>query len=241
MRHFNKIVIGILSLSLTVFMLAGCTAEEEEEPSPPDDVTQEQEESQAQAELAEIQDRYDELSVKYDNLESELAAAEAEYSDLSAEYDELSSDYDSLNAQYSQLSTNYSDLSAKYDALTQEPEPIDMKVLEQVIFDTINQNRVENRLPEIVWSDGLYWWSLEHSNKMALSRQLEYASVSYYQAIFRAAGYHTAEDIANAAMIVWKNSLQYETNFLQNNAKYGAVAVAKSGEVFFITFFAHYL
>jgi hypothetical protein len=46
--------------------------------------------------------------------------------------------------------------------------------------------------------------------------------------------------MANAAFTVWKNRQGYERSFLSVGANYGAVAVYKSGEIFYITYVADY-
>jgi len=233
MKYSNKLLLGFLSLGMTIFLLVGCTAESEEEQSQPE------QESQAEIELQILQEKYDELSSDYNDIKSELEIIQAAYDNLSTKNNELNTKYDDLNAKYNELSTKYDNLKASYDALTQEPEVIKEEDLEQAIFALINLERQELGLPLIEWSDGLYWYATKHSDDMAEKKRLEYSGYSYWQDIFRAAGYKTVDEIADAAMIVWKDSLQYAVNFLSKGAQFGAVGVTKSGEIFYITFFAH--
>jgi hypothetical protein len=44
--------------------------------------------------------------------------------------------------------------------------------------------------------------------------------------------------MANAALMIWKTSRQYEENILNKHADYGTVAVYKSEEVYYITYIA---
>ena len=233
MKYTNKLLLGFLSVGMTIFLLSGCTAEPEEEPS------ETEQESQAEIDLQILQEKYDELSSDYNDVKSELEVIQAAYEDLSTKNDQLNTRYTDLNAKYNELTTKYDNLKASYDALTQEPEVIKEEDIEQAIFALINLERQESELPLIEWSDGLHWYAKKHSQEMATKKRLEYSGYSYWQDIFRAAGYKTVDEIADSAMLVWKDSLQYEVNFLSKGAQFGAVGVVKSGEIFYITFFAH--
>ena len=78
----------------------------------------------------------------------------------------------------------------------------------------------------------------ENSESWAPRGRIEYSEFSFLQDIFRAVGYATGDRIANAALATWKLSLQYEKKFLDIAARYGAVGVGKSGDVYYITYFA---
>ena len=232
MRNYNKILLWLLMLCLTVSMLAGCIQETEEE-APPTDGTTTEEESQAQIELEALQVEYNQLSADYNDLESELEAKVAEYDGLNTEYDSLSTQYEELNADYNELST-------EYEALKYEPETITNEEVEEILFDLINQDRLDNRLPDLEWSDHLHWWAKQHSEYMATEKKLEFEESDqvFWQDVFRAPNYGSAEKIAKAALTLWKDNQYYAKNFLVEQTEYAAVAVARSGEIFCITYFA---
>ena len=239
MRYFNRLLSGLLILCLAMFLLVGCVPKSEDEPSPPIDATQPQPGSQEKIELQILQAEYDKLSGKYDYVKSELEKAEAKYGEISAKHDELSAKYYQLSAKHDELSAEYEELSAKYDAVMQGTRGINEEDVEQAIFELINQERRNNELDELEWSNGLHWWAKDHSEYMATIKRLEYSDRDYWQDNFRAVGYSTVDRIANAAFLLWEESLRYESNFLDKAAKYCAVGVSKSGEIFYITYFAH--
>ncbi|MFC2005049.1 hypothetical protein ACFLUY_02370, partial [Chloroflexota bacterium] len=67
----------------------------------------------------------------------------------------------------------------------------------------------------------------------------EVANQSYWQGVFQAPGYSSLDRITNAAWMVWKENTAFENNFLNQHAKFGTVAVSKSGDIFYITYFAY--
>lgn len=176
------------------------------------------------------------------SLQGELAEAEllqGKYDDLSATYDVSKAELEAVHAEYDQLSEEYDDLSAKYDALTVGTAGISAEEVEQAIFERINQERVKNGLNTLEWNTGLYKWAAAHSRYMATERRYLYSDYTAWQDIFWAAGYSTLDGIANATMLVWKESRQYQANFLSEPTIYGVVAVEKAGEIFYITYMAH--
>ncbi len=226
----KKIIIPSILLIIALSCLPSCapTVSQEEYDRVTNELTAAQNQiASLQGDLAEakkLQATYNELSTNYEAVKSKLEIMQAKHDELSVKYDELSAEYD--------------ELSAKYDAVLEGTAGISEEDVEQAIFELINQERQNNGLNELEWSEGLYWWAMEHSQHMATTKRLEYSEHPYWQDIFRAAGYSTLDRIANAALIIWKESLQYERNFLNNNAKYGAVAASKSGEIFYIACFA---
>jgi hypothetical protein len=112
--------------------------------------------------------------------------------------------------------------------------------VEQAVFKLINQERTNNGLDELMWGDNIYKWAIANSRSMATNKRLEYIEYIGWQEIFWATGYGTPDRIAQSALTVWKNRQQYERYFLSAGAKYGAVAVYKSGEIFYITYVADY-
>ena len=75
---------------------------------------------------------------------------------------------------------------------------------------------------------------------LVAEQELVYSSYGAFQELFRAVGYDTAEKISEAAMTIWENGNQYDRKFLNSGTLYGAVAVYKSGEIYYITYIADY-
>ena len=200
------------------------------------------------SEAESLQGEYEELSERYDTVKSEFETMQAKYEELSGNYDKLhlmqseheamQSKYDELSTEYEELNSKYEELSKKYEEATEEPAEINEEDLEQAIFQLINQERINNGIDELIWSDLLHKWAIQNSLNMSIYKRYEYSDYGSWQEIFWAAGYDTIDKMANAAFIVWKNSLQYETNIINKNANYGTVAVFKSGEIYYITYIA---
>jgi uncharacterized protein YkwD len=211
----------------------------------------------AQSQIASLQDKLAEaelLQVKIDLLtkqseaaRSKLETTEAKYEELSAEYDEVNetvrgeleavrAEYENLIAEHAELNKQFEELSEQLDAEGEIAE----RDLEQMILNLVNQERTDIGLDELEWGENLYKWAFNNSRSMAASKQLEYAEYVGWQDVYRATGYKTAEEMANAVLVIWKDTPQYERNFLNVGADYGAVGVYKSGEIFNITFLADY-
>ena len=219
--------------------------------------------SAIQSQLASLQDKLseaellqalnEELNRQYDAVKSERETIQAQYEELSTEYEELNkqidtvkSGFETIQAEYEELSTEYEELDNKYEELSEQYDiimegtaEIIEEDVEQAVFELINQERINNGLDELEWGVYLYKSALSNSRNMATRKRLEYPEFGW-QEVFWATGYGRADRIANAALTVWKNRLKYETNFLNAVTKYGAVAVYKSGEIFYITYVADY-
>ena len=223
----NKIIVAALLLVLLLLLVPSCTAK----------ITQEDydmvksELTAAQSQIVSLQDELAEAEILQDN-----------YDELSTNYDTVKSELEILQAKYDKLSVEYNELSAKYDAVLKIPEEISEEDVEQAIFELINQERLNSGLNELEWDDNLYKWAIDHSGYMARENRFEYSDyILTWQDIFWAAGYDTVDRIAEATLIVWRGKRHYESIFMNESAKYGAVAVVKQGEIFYITYFAqHY-
>ena len=205
----------------------------------------------AEAELLQAQN--EELNKQRDAVKSEFETMQAKYEELSTEYEELNkqfdtvkSEFETMQAKYEELSTEYQELNNKYDELskqydivTEEPAEISEEDIEQAVFNLVNKERKDNGLDELMWGKYRYKDAIAHSRYMATNKKLEYPEYGW-QEIFWAAGYSTADEIADATWTVWKNRFFYETTFLNKVTFYGAVAVYKSGEIFYITYNADY-
>ena len=177
----------------------------------------------AEAELLQAQN--EELNKQYDTAKSEFEAMQAKYEDLDAEYEELNEQFE--------------ELSEQYNIIMEGAAGIDEEDVEQALFKLINQERENSGLDELIWGKYRYKDAIAHSRYMATSKKLEYPEFGW-QEIFWATGYSTADEIANAALTVWKNRQPYEVTFLNKVTYYGAVGVHKSGEIFYITYTADY-
>jgi uncharacterized protein YkwD len=189
----------------------------------------------------------DATQVQVTNLQSEVSAIQAKYDDLKADNDELKSELETTQAKYDELSTEYEDLNEQFEELSkqgdiiiEEAAEINAEDAEQTLFTLINQERKNNGLDELMWGKYLYKEATTNSRNMATSGQLEYPSRACWKEVYRAAGHSTTDGMANAVFTIWKNSGSYEENILDIAAKYGAVAVNKSGEIFYITYMADY-
>jgi len=205
------------------------------------------------AEAESLQGEYEELNKQYAPMKSELETMQSEYEELSNQYEELNkqyapmkseletiqSEYEELSNQYEELNKQYEELNEQYAVVTEEPAEINEEDVEQALFELINQERGDNGIDELMWGKYRYKDAITHSRYMATNKRLEYPEYGW-QEIFWATGYSTADEIANAALTVWKNRRLYEITFLNKVTYYGAVAVYKSGEIFYITYLADY-
>ena len=174
------------------------------------------------------------------NLQSEVSAIQAKYDDLKADNDELKSEFETTQAEYEELNEQFEELSKQGDVIIEEAAEINAEDVEQALFTLINQERKNNGLDELMWGKYLYKTATANNQDMVTNKQLEYPSRAAWKEVYRAAGYSTTDGIANATFIIWQNSRGYEDDFLNVASVYGAVAVYKSGEVFYITYMADY-
>ena len=204
-----------------------------------------------EAQLLQVQNQ--ELNKQFDAVKSEAETMQAKYEELTAEYEELKKQFDAvksesetMQAEYEELNTEYEELDKQFEELTEqyniiiEGTEINEEDIEQAIFKLVNQERINNGLNELLWGKNIYKWAMENSRSMATNKRLEYSENVGWQEIFWATGYSTIDRMANAALTTWKNKQQYERNFLSTGAQHGAVAVHKSGEIFYITYVADY-
>jgi len=182
------------------------------------------------------QQEYDRVSDDLSAIQSQLASLQGKLVEaelLQAKYEELSTEYEELNKQFEEL-------SEQYDILVEEPAEFNEEDVEQAVFKLVNQERENNGLNELMWGVNIYKWAMANSRNMATKKQLEYSEYVGWQEILWATGYSTADEIANVALTIWKNRQGYERNFLSPGANYGAIAVYKAGEIFYITYVADY-
>ena len=205
-----------------------------------------QQEKLLEAEVLETQ--YDGLSAEYDELKEqndanleELAALEAQLENLGNEIARLTGENQAKDNQITDLMAEYDSLKAQYDILVGAESEITEDNIEQALFDLINQERKSHGLNELLAGTNLASWSLTNSQKMSVSKQIEYYDIYQvpFQRVYIAAGYSSLDRVINAAMTIWKSHvLSYEENILNKDAVYGAVGVVKLGDIYYITFMA---
>jgi len=187
----------------------------------------------------------DAVQAQVTSLQSEVSAIQAKYDDLKADDDELKSEFTAMQAEYEELGADYDELNARYEELGKQAETVEVAEVieadvEQALFQLVNQERIDNGLSELAWGKYLYKTAIANSRNMATDQQLEYPSRAAGKEVYRAAGYSTADEMASATFIIWKGTRSFAANFLITGARYGAVGVYKSGDIFNITFMADY-
>ena len=171
------------------------------------------------AEIETLKGQATELTANLTGLQSELKTKLTELASLEQEYDYLFENY--LEA-------------------TKDPDPINAADVEEALFNLINQARTENGLDALIYGEFLYETVTENSLLMATVKETRYSTQPGWQEVFWAAGYDTAEAVANAALLTWKNNLNtYNQNILNANAVYGAVSAYKVGDIIFISYISH--
>ena len=192
-----------------------------------------------------LNERYDELNQTYDAVLDEFESLQAEFDDLSTGYENLGKqldtvrkEYDTLQAQYEDSLTEYAVLKEQYNTVIQEPAAFTEEDVEQALFNLVNQGRINIGLDEQLWGPNVYKWAIENSRNMATNRRIEYSDYASWQEVEWATGYDTAGEMTEAVMTMWKNTNNYERTFLNINATYGAIAVHKSDEIYYITYIA---
>jgi len=185
------------------------------------------------SELETIQGKYEELSIEYEELSEKFNTRQSEYETMKNSNEELRAEYDELNEQFEEL-------SEQYEIIMEGTAQIDEKDVEQAVFELVNEERIKNGLNAREWGENIYKWALANSRTMAANKQIEYTEYIGWQDVFWATGYGTAERIAKSALTIWKNHPHYERSFLNAGDHYAAVAVHKSGEIYYITYVADY-
>ena len=198
------------------------------------------------------QEEYDRLKGELSALQSQLATMQAKLIDaqllqtqnetLGKQYAALKSDFDALQANYEELNNKYEAMSEQYEKLLKAATEAEAAAefskedVEQAIFKLINEERTGKGVTELEWGVNLYKWALENSRNMATYKRYEYSSYASWQEIHWAAGHNSAEGVANSAMIVWRDSLQYDRNIVNSVAIYGAVGVYQEAGIYYITY-----
>ena len=244
MKKYRDILFVLVGFILGIVLIVGCGAKIDEDTTSIEEeveksiVTEEEPEETDEQEQAESED-CDSIISELESLKAKYEELQAENSELTAKYNKLLSDYDELTVNYSNLSSDYDELTVLYNKLLTEAPDITEDDVEQGIFERINAERKAGGLNELEWTDTFHQAAKEHSSYMADENVVEPSDQSYMQGVFRAAGYSTLDRIINAAIMVWEREVTYSLNFLNIHAEYGTVAAKKSGDIYYITYFAH--
>lgn len=191
-----------------------------------------------------LQVQNEELNKKLDTVQSEYEVMQTKYEEFIAEYDELSGDYDNVQSEYEAIQDKYDELSAEYEDLTKqrevaEEEEIIEEDIEQALFELVNQERTSNGLDELEWGHNLYKTARANSANMEKSKVLENANYpSNWQEVYWTTGYNTADEMAEAILMIWENKQRYNSHFLNSSVRYAAIGVYKSEGIFYITYIA---
>jgi len=198
-----------------------------------------------------LQTQNETLGKQYTALKSDFDALQADYEELNNKYEAMSEQYDTIKSDFDALQADYEELNNKYEAMSEQYEKLlkaateaeaaaefSKEDVEQAIFKLINEERTGKGVTELEWGVNLYKWALENSRNMATYKRYEYSSYASWQEIHWAAGHNSAEGVANSAMIVWRDSLQYDRNIINSVAIYGAVGVYQEAGIYYITYIA---
>ena len=184
--------------------------------------------SEAQKISTELAD----LKIKYE----QALASGTETTDLQAEYEELNSRYAAMQTEFNELNSRNAALQAQIDALA-KPSAFTEGDIEKTIFAAINQRRAGSKSPPLQWGSYLYGWAKLNSTAMAEQQKVLTSSWVSWQTTYWAAGYNSIDALVNGAMSIWAaNDYTYNTNIINGQIKYGAVAVYKSGDIYYITY-----
>ncbi len=199
------------------------------------------------AEAALIEAKYQSLNISFEELQKQYDARNDEIQKLKTEYDELNTKYDELNTKYEQLkgqndarNEEFEELKRQYDMIIQGNIAFNEEKIDQAIFTLINQERKNNGVDELEWGIELYKKCSQNSREMAERGELRYYESSFIrQEVFMAIKYGTIDQIANAALIIWKISdYRYRYGIINKHHIYGAVGTYKFGDIYYITYMA---
>jgi len=203
------------------------------------------------------QEEYDRLLGELNDAERQLASLQrnlAEVEKIEAQYEDLSTQFEELNTRFIELKkqndinlkeldtiqSQYDELKKKYDAIVKQSGAISTEDVEQALFDLINQTRIDNGLEVLLPGEHIYDIAKANNIAMVEAKEYKYSPEAGWQEIFWAAGYDTADAVANGALLIWKSNIDgFNQSILNINAIYGAVSAYKSGDIIYITYISH--
>lgn len=193
-------------------------------------------EKQIVSQSTEYEAKYRDLSSQYEAIQAKYKDLNSQYEAMQAKYKDLNSQYEAIQAKFQDLSTQYASVRDNYNKLIGGASGVNEADVEQALFKMINRERTNNHLSEFKWGDNLYGWAITNSRNMAKNQRYQYSDYGSYEQVYWAAGYGTADSIANATLNIWQNSVQYDKIFLNPIFTYATVAVHKSGNILYITY-----
>lgn len=200
--------------------------------------------SEAEDQIKALQNKVAEavsMEAQYKALSTELETIEVQYAELNTKFEELQKQNKDYISEIATIDAQYAELKRQYDLITQPPEEIREEDIEQALFELINQERIDNGVDELLWGKYLYDSAEVNSRAMAETGEYQYSGRVSWQEIYWAIGYKTTDRLVNATLVMWKtNNYRYSQNILNKGAKYGAVAVHKLGEIYYITYMASF-
>ena len=251
MAKMRKISMLSMILVMALFSISSCapTVSEQEYERVNNELSNIQSQlASLQGKLAEaetMQARYQKLNTEIEELSKQYNILKSEYETMQAKHQKLSTDYEELNKQYNTVKNEFETMKIKYEELSEQSQvvieeitEINAEDVEQAVFKLVNWERENNGLDEQLWGANIYKWARANSVNMAKNKQIEYSEWPSWQEVYWATGYSTADEIAEAALMIWQNSKGYEQKVLNSVATYGAVAVHKLGDIFYITYIA---
>ncbi|MDD4860184.1 MAG: CAP domain-containing protein [Dehalococcoidales bacterium] len=199
-----------------------------------------------------IDGQYKDLSAQYAALQkqqeariTEIQILKTQLTDLNTRFEQLqgqntarNNELQALKSEYDGLNKQFQELQKQYDVVVQGTALLNEEEISQRIFDLINQERVDNGVPELQWGVNLYSWANQNSQEMAAQGKYVYSGAgAIWQDVFMAVRYGTVEQIANAVLTIWSvNDYSYKYNIINAQSIYGAVATYKSGDIYYITY-----
>lgn len=191
------------------------------------------------ADTSNLTAQFNELLAQNNVNLSDLNALKDKYSSLTTQFNDLKTQAATDLQKLSDLQKLYDDLQAKYADTQKTAAPLVMSDVEQAIFNQMNQVRASAGLGQLTLGNHLYDLAKTNSNQMVTETALVLSSSASWQVEYRATGYTTAQQVADAAMAIWQSNVDdFKTNMLQAGAKYGAVAAVQSNGIIYITFLA---
>lgn len=225
------ITLSILAI-LVMFSVTNCSSPA----PPPDDYSKIKSDLQnAESQLAILQGKLAEaasLETKYQSLKNTSDELQKQIDASNKELQEIVEDFDELNTKYEQLKGQYDNVALGSVVLNEDE-------INQAIFTLINRERKNNGLAELKWGAKLYGKCLQNSSDMAKTGELKYYEESLYiaQEVFMAAKYGTEEQLADAALVIWKNNdFRYRHNIIVGTHIYGAVGTYIASDIYYVTF-----
>jgi hypothetical protein len=212
----------------------------------------------AQADYDSIKDKLAQAETQIKTLQDKLTAAAATTTTTTPtstvkpttdttvyQIQSLQTQITALEAAKKAAETNYNDLNVKYTALQKQyseatkTSEMSTDQVEQAIFTLINKDRTSNNVTALKWGENLSKITKQNGKDMYNNSRYEPSSWPIYQEIHWAAGYSSADRLAEGTLMVWKNfEYKYAHGVLSKAFTYGAVGAYQVGDVFYITFAA---